>query len=101
MLAPTKSNLKKIEEFLKELGFSIRYEKGHFRAGHCLLEEKHIIIVNRFFDTNGRIETLLDIAGNLDMRRFDLTPEQNSLYNKMIPRKEKSLELFNQDSSIS
>lgn len=41
--------------------FSIRYEKGHFKSGYCVLRDRKIIVINRFFNEKGRIESLLDI----------------------------------------
>jgi len=57
----SKTNLKKIEEIFISNDFSVRYEKGHFKSGYCLLRDKKIIIINRFFKEKGRIESLLDI----------------------------------------
>jgi hypothetical protein len=58
----TKHTLQKIEELLEEVGYTIRYEKGSFQSGYCLVENKKIAIVNKFFETEGRINTLIDIV---------------------------------------
>jgi len=57
----TKHTLKKLETLAKELGYKVRYEKGNFQSGYCLVEHQRVAIVNRFFDTEGRINVLLDI----------------------------------------
>lgn len=61
----TKSNLDKLESLFKELEYTIRYEKGTFNSGYCLVEDKKIIIINKFFDTEGRINVLLDILSTV------------------------------------
>ncbi len=61
----TKSNLDKLELLFKELEYTIRYEKGTFNSGYCLVEDKKIIIINKFFDTEGRINVLLDILSTV------------------------------------
>jgi hypothetical protein len=63
VLTPTKHSLKKLETLLKELGYTVRYEKGNFTSGYCLVEQRRIAIVNRFYDTEGRIGVLSDIIG--------------------------------------
>jgi len=57
----TKHFLKKTETLAKELGYKVRYEKGNFQSGYCLVEHQRVAIVNKFFDTEGRINVLLDI----------------------------------------
>ena len=36
----TPAFLKKLEELLKEQGYDVRYEKGNFKSGFCVLEDK-------------------------------------------------------------
>ncbi len=66
MLKPTTTTLKKLEEVFEEIGYEVRYEKGSFQSGHCLVEERKVVVVNRFFDTDGRVNALFDILFQLD-----------------------------------
>ncbi len=36
-----------LERAIKELGYSIRYEKGNFLGGECRLKEDKVFIVNK------------------------------------------------------
>ncbi len=54
----------------------IRYEKGNFQSGYCLVENRKIAVVNKFFDTEARINCLLDILATLAYDPTDL-PEQS------------------------
>ena len=60
-LSPTKHNLKKVETLAQELGYKVRYEKGNFTSGYCLVEARRVAIINKFYDTEGRINVLYDI----------------------------------------
>lgn len=71
----TKANLKKIEEIFISHEFSIRYERGQFKSGYCILRDKKIIVVNKFFKEKGRIESLLDIIQQIDIQDSKLTPD--------------------------
>ncbi len=64
MVKYTKHYLKKLEGLFEELKYTIRYEKGNFNSGYCIVQNKKIIIVNKFFDTEGRINCLLDVFQN-------------------------------------
>lgn len=62
----TQTTLKKIEEVFEELDYVIRYEKGSFQSGYCLVENRRIAVINKFFDVEARINTLLDILSRLE-----------------------------------
>lgn len=61
MVPNTKHGLKKLETLLGELGYTVRYEKGNFQSGYCLVESRRVAIVNKFFDTEARVSCLLDV----------------------------------------
>lgn len=83
MIKYTKHNLKRLEDIFGELKISVRYEKGNFQSGYCIVFGKNIVIVNKFFDVEARINTLLEI---LDQGTFDiseLTEENREWYYKI------------------
>ncbi|MGL4347227.1 MAG: hypothetical protein ACRCR9_03985 [Chitinophagaceae bacterium] len=58
----TFDNLKKI---LEMNSFEVRLEKeikSRFKSGHCILEERKLIIINKFLELGGRIQILLEIT---------------------------------------
>lgn len=61
----TKPTLQKLELIFKELDYAVRYEKGTFNSGYCIVDQTKIVIVNKFFDTDGRVGVLLDILSSL------------------------------------
>lgn len=75
MFKYTRHTLEKLEELFREAGYVIRYEKGTFQSGHCIVESRKIVVINKFFETEGRINTLVDILGLIDI-------DQNSLSEK-------------------
>lgn len=62
----TQTTLKKIEDIFDELDYAVRYEKGNFQSGYCLVETRRVAVVNKFFDVEARINTLLDILSKMD-----------------------------------
>jgi hypothetical protein len=72
MIKYTTQFLLKMEEMLTESDYTLRYEKGNFKSGYCVLKDQKIMIVNKFFTTEGKINALLDILKNttLDPTRF-------------------------------
>lgn len=80
----TKGVLKKLEQFLEEVNYRIRYEKGQFHSGYCVLENKNIAIINKFLDTEGRINALIDILGSIDFDFSALSSESQRFYTRML-----------------
>ena len=83
MLPLTKHSLKKLETLLRELGYAVRYEKGNFTSGYCLVEQRKVAIVNRFYDTEGRINVLYDILTETPPQEL---PELSTASLKLLKR---------------
>lgn len=66
-MANKNAKLTKLENIVKERGYSIRYEKGSFDSGHCIVNERKIIIINKFFRLPARIESLTEIIEKLNL----------------------------------
>ncbi len=88
----TKHNLKKIQGLLEEMGYVVRYEKGNFQSGYCIVEKRKIAIVNRFYDTEGRINVLLDILSKVGNAYESLSEDSQKLFRKLILQVEKEQE---------
>jgi hypothetical protein len=82
----TATTLKKIEEIFDELDYVVRYEKGSFQSGYCIVEARRVAVVNRFFDTEARINTLLDILSQMDIDPEKLSEKSRELLQKAPTR---------------
>ncbi len=80
----SQSQLDKLQQLLSESGYIIRYERGTFQSGWCLLEQKKIVVLNKFLDTEGRINTLLDLIPQITIEFDKLTLESQKLYSEII-----------------
>jgi hypothetical protein len=78
----TQTTLKKIEGIFDELDYTVRYEKGNFQSGYCLVENRRIAVVNKFFDTEARINCLLDILSNANFDIETLSEASRELIQK-------------------
>ena len=65
-LAYTVHKLKKLEDIFEDFGYKVRYEKGNFQGGYCLVLDKKVVVLNKFSDTESRINILLEIAESQD-----------------------------------
>ena len=80
----TQHNLDKVEKIIEESGYVIRYERGTFQSGYCILQERKVVVLNKFFQTEGRINTLIDLLPQLDINFDTLTHESQKLYEELV-----------------
>ncbi len=76
----TPATLKKFEELYEEIGFRIRFEKGNFQSGYCLIQERRIAVINKFLTIEGRINALIDILPSIEFDIERLSTEGKHFY---------------------
>ena len=86
----TPSTLEKIEKIVSEAGYIIRYERGTFQSGYCVLESKKVVVLNKFLQTEGRINTLIDLVANLSIEADHLSVDSKKLYEEITLKPELS-----------
>lgn len=84
MLKFTTHNLKKVQLLLEEQGYAVRYEKGSFQSGYCIVQERKVALVNKFYDTEGRINCLLDIIANISIDAERFSEKSAKLYQQLF-----------------
>ncbi len=82
------TTLNKLEKVLAESGYVIRYERGNFQSGYCILEERKVIVLNKFLSTEGRINTMIELLPQLEMLYDQLTLESQKLYDEVVKKAE-------------
>jgi len=66
----------------------IRYERGTFQSGYCILESKRVVVLNKFLQTEGRINTLIDLLPILNIEADHLSTESRKMFEEVITRPE-------------
>jgi hypothetical protein len=79
----TPNTLKKLEQLFEELRYIIRYEKGNFNSGYCILEERRVVVINRFLNIEGRINALLEILPGIEVDEAALSGEMLKWYHQL------------------
>lgn len=80
----TPNSLKKAEQLYEEAGYTVRYEKGQFASGHCVVEERKVIVINRFLDIEGRINVLIDLLPRMNLPEEALSDEIAKWYRQVM-----------------
>ena len=82
------TTLQKLENILEESGYIVRYERGSFQSGYCILEDKNIVVLNKFLNPEGRINTLMDLISTLQIKYDLLTIDSQKMYEELLSKRE-------------
>lgn len=74
------TTLKKAESLLNDIGYIVRYEKGNFNSGYCILEDKNVVVINKYFETEAKASTLIDIISQLPIDTTQLSETSQKFY---------------------
>lgn len=55
----------KLEVALKALNYKVRYEKGSFKSGYCVIEDQKVVVVNKFYPLESKVLALSEILKEL------------------------------------
>lgn len=82
----TQSTLDKLEKIVEDAGYVIRYERGTFQSGYCILEQKKVVVLNRFLQLEGRINTLIDLIPQWNIQSDKLSEESKKIYDSITSK---------------
>jgi hypothetical protein len=86
MMKYTQHTADKLEKILDEAEYVVRYERGTFQSGYCILEQRKVVVLNKFLQLEGRINTLIDIIPQLNVNPDFFTPETRKTYEEVLER---------------
>lgn len=84
----TQTTLDKLEAVVEEAGYILRYERGTFQSGYCILEDRKVVVLNKFLQLEGRINTMVDLIPQLSINTELLSEESKKVYTGIISRLE-------------
>lgn len=69
---------------IEEAGYILRYERGSFQSGFCILEDRKVVVLNKFLQLEGRINTLIDLVPQLNVVPDALTPDGRKWFDDIM-----------------
>ncbi len=72
--------LNKLEDIFSGSDYILRYEKGNFKSGYCIIRDTKVVVVNKFYSLEGKINCLLEILKSIEFNTEKLDPKNLKLY---------------------
>ena len=82
----TQTTLDKTGKIIEEAGYIVRYERGSFQSGFCILEDRKVVVLNKFLPLEGRINALIDLIPQLKIDAQALTSESKKWFDDIMGR---------------
>ncbi len=84
MVSISQYNLDKIEDLVENIGYKIRYEKGNFKTGACVIQHTKMIVVNKFSNLEIKINSLIQLIQEFEVHKEDLDEKQWLFYKSLL-----------------
>ena len=70
-----------------QLGAEVRFEKGDFKGGYCLLKESKVIVINKMANLQRKVMILSMALKELGIDQIYLTPRLREIIDEMTETK--------------
>ncbi len=74
---------KKLNDLLKGGGYQVRSGKGNFNTGHCVLEAKKVVVVNRYHSIEAQVRSLIELTQSLNLNEETMSDAQRKFYKEI------------------
>ena len=75
--------LNKLEDVFSESDYILRYEKGNFKSGYCIINDTKVVVVNKFYSLEGKVNCLYEILKNIELDTEKLSPKNLNIYQEL------------------
>ena len=79
----TKQFQNKLESILISQDYKVRFEKGNFKSGYCIINKNKIVIINKYFTIEGKINSLIEIINKINIQEKKCTNDKIKLIKKI------------------
>ena len=79
--------LAELEEVASRLGYTVRYEKGNFEGGYCILKESRLLVVNSRNEIERRIIIVAKSLKQIGVDDIFVKPNVREIIEKESSRK--------------
>jgi len=76
--------IEELKALVVQLGASVRFEKGDFKGGYCILKENRVIVINKMANTQRKAIILATALKELGIDQMYLTPKTREVIDEMI-----------------
>jgi hypothetical protein len=66
--------IEELQDVARQIGVTVRFEKGDFEGGYCVLRDQHLVLINRRLMPSRKASTLALALQNIGLETIFLKP---------------------------
>ena len=75
--------LDELKEIALKLGATVRFEKGDFQGGYCLVKHSKVIVINKRSNTQRKVMTLTAALNDLGLQGIEVSDKLNEVLQEL------------------
>ena len=75
--------LQDLKALADQLGATVRFEKGDFKGGYCILKDSKVIVINKMTNLQKKVMILSAALKELGVDKIYLTPKMREIIDGM------------------
>lgn len=75
--------IQELKDLASQLGAEVRFEKGNFKGGYCILKDSKVIVINKFANLQRKVMILSMALKELGVDKIYLTPKLREIIDEM------------------
>lgn len=75
--------LQDLKSLANQMGATVRFERGDFQGGYCILKESKVIVINKLASTQRKVMTLSAALNELGVDSVYLPPRLREIIEEM------------------
>ena len=75
--------VQELKSVANQLGAQVRFEKGNFKGGYCILKENKVIVINKMANYQRKVMILSTALKELGIDDIYLTPRLREIIDEM------------------
>ncbi len=79
--------LQDLKSLASELGATVRFEKGDFKGGYCLIKDSKVIVINKLANLQKKVMILSAALKDLGVDQIYLSPKLREIIDEMSEEK--------------
>lgn len=75
--------LEDLKSLATQMGATVRFERGDFKGGYCVLKESKVIVINKLANLQRKVMTLAAALNELGIDKVFLTPKLREIIEEL------------------
>ncbi|MGD8779932.1 MAG: hypothetical protein PVH88_13340 [Ignavibacteria bacterium] len=72
-----------LKSLANQMGAKVRFERGDFKGGYCILKESKVVVINKLSNTQRKVMILATALKELGIDEVYLTPKLREVIEEM------------------